>query len=597
MQDFNNWERQADLSWRQGDYQKAADFYDRAISERPHIRLNYWHLALMQFLQGKSAEAQNVWELKMATGRPEEVESWLVELLSAWQTEANRQQAISNLDMAWLLQKKILEIATYLLKIALRVENKIIAYHLIAKLLLETGGSWQEAHRTYQDYKILLERLIDRDVYLAPDITLQMMVSLGFAPYFSDDPEHMHGFRNRFGRFYQERVQKHLSNGRDLYPYDNLSARANRNSQIIRVGYLCSCFYRHSVGWLVRWLLKYHNSERFQIYAYSLNQKNDDLKEGIAANCTFVEVSDLKPWEIAELILQNEIDILIDLDSITYHLSPAILALKPAPIQVTWLGSDASGLPAIDYFIGDRYVLPPSAPDYYAAKIWRLSNVYVAVDGFEVGVPTIRRETLAIPDAAIVYFTSQVGYKRNPDNARLQIKIIKQLENSYLIIKILGEEQSTRSFFEELAFAEGVDKSRLRFLPQVSSEEIHRANLALADVVLDTYPYNGATTTLETLWMGIPLVTRVGEQFAARNSYAMMVNVGVTEGIARTDEEYVEWGVRLGLDLDLRQKISWKLRQSRQTSPLWNAESFTRDMESAYEQMWQHYRSAVSGQQ
>ena len=130
---------------------------------------------------------------------------------------------------------------------------------------------------------------------------------------------------------------------------------------------------------------------------------------------------------------------------------------------------------------------------------------------------------------------------------------------------------------------------RLRFLPDVAFEEIHRANLGIADVVLDTYPYNGATTTLETLWMGIPLVTRVGEQFASRNSYTRMMNVGVTEGIAWTDEEYVEWGVRLGKDEKLRQQIAWKLRQSRQTSPLWNAEQFTRNMEKAYEQMWLKY--------
>jgi predicted O-linked N-acetylglucosamine transferase (SPINDLY family) len=117
----------------------------------------------------------------------------------------------------------------------------------------------------------------------------------------------------------------------------------------------------------------------------------------------------------------------------------------------------------------------------------------------------------------------------------------------------------------------------------------HRANLAIADIVLDTYPYNGATTTLETLWMGVPIVTKVGEQFAARNSYTMMMNVGVTEGLAWSDEEYVEWGVKLGKDEKLRQEIVWKLRKSRQTSPLWNGQKFAREMENAYLQMWQRY--------
>ncbi|HEY9812499.1 MAG TPA: O-linked N-acetylglucosamine transferase, SPINDLY family protein, partial [Candidatus Sericytochromatia bacterium] len=168
-------------------------------------------------------------------------------------------------------------------------------------------------------------------------------------------------------------------------------------------------------------------------------------------------------------------------------------------------------------------------------------------------------------------------------------QIIKAVPNSYFLIKGLADQESLKNFFIEIAELEGVNADRLRFLPLVGSEEVHRANLGIADVVLDTYPYNGATTTMETLWMCIPLVTRVGQQFAARNSYTMMMNAGISEGIAWTDEEYVEWGIRLGKDAVLRQQISWKLRQSRQTAPLWNGKQFTREMEKAYEQMWQIY--------
>ena len=130
---------------------------------------------------------------------------------------------------------------------------------------------------------------------------------------------------------------------------------------------------------------------------------------------------------------------------------------------------------------------------------------------------------------------------------------------------------------------------RLRFLPLTNSEAEHRANLAIADVVLDTFPYNGATTTMEILWMGIPLVTRVGEQFVSRNGYTMMMNAGITEGIAWNASEYVEWGVRFGKEPLLRKEVSWKLRRSRQTSPLWNGRQFAKEMEKAYTQMWEIY--------
>jgi predicted O-linked N-acetylglucosamine transferase (SPINDLY family) len=303
----------------------------------------------------------------------------------------------------------------------------------------------------------------------------------------------------------------------------------------------------------------------------------------------FTEQGDIESWKGGK-INEDEIDILVDLDSLTSYGICAILALKPAPIQVSWLGYDATGFPTVDYFIADNYVLPASAQDYYTEKIWRLPQNYIGIDGFTVGTPTISRESLDIPNDGIIYFSSQTGLKRNPDNIRLQMQIIKQVPNSYFLLKSFrSNHEDLRDFIAPLAEAEGVDFKQLRFLPSADTDMEHRANLAIADIVLDTYPYNGATTTLETLWMGIPIVTRVGEQFAARNSYTMMMNVGVTEGLAWSDEEYVEWGVKLGKDEKLRQGIVWKLRKSRQTSPLWNGQKFAREMENAYQQMWQRY--------
>ena len=292
---------------------------------------------------------------------------------------------------------------------------------------------------------------------------------------------------------------------------------------------------------------------------------------------------------IAKQIEEDEIDILVDLDSITLDISCEVMALKPAPVQVTWLGLDASGIPAIDYFIADPYVLPENAQEYYSEKIWRLPNTYIAVDSFEVLFPTIHRSQFNIPTDAIVYLSSQTGYKRHPDNIRLQMQIIKSVPNSYLLIKGIADQEGIKSFFTEIALSEGISSDRLIFLSMVDTEAEHRANLDIADVILDTYPYNGATTTMEALWMSIPLVTRVGEQFAARNSYTMMMNAGVTEGIAWTDAEYIEWGIKFGTDENLRKQVFWKLKESRKTSPLWNANQFTREMESAYSEMWEIY--------
>ncbi|MCL1470523.1 O-linked N-acetylglucosamine transferase, SPINDLY family protein [Argonema antarcticum] len=487
-----------------------------------------------------------------------------------------------------------IETAKLCYSILQELPEKVFANHLILRgLMVAAGEYWAEASSVFARHESLLQSLFEsQQTNLDPTTVVRLFSSTFFLPYFRDDIKTNRRLQNKVAQICQSNIQKYGSDREPQYRKRKFStSKIGSTPNRLKLGYLSHCFKRHSVGWIARWLLKYHDRDRFQLHGYFINaqQRNDPLQEWYVNQVDKAYKSGLEAAEIVEQIEQDEIDILIDLDSITLDIICEITSLKPAPVQVTWLGWDGSGIPAVDYFIADPYVLPESAQDYYSETIWRLPQIYLAVDGFEVGVPTLRREILNIPSDAVIYFSSQMGFKRHPDTVRLQMKIVKEVPNSYFLIKGTADRESIESFFTEIAESEGVSCDRLRFLPDVAFEEIHRANLGIADVVLDTYPYNGATTTLETLWMGIPLVTRVGEQFASRNSYTMMMNVGVTEGIAWTDEEYVEWGIRLGKDATLRQQIAWKLRQSRQTSPLWNGKQFTRNMEKAYEQMWAKY--------
>lgn len=491
---------------------------------------------------------------------------------------------------------KGIETAKLCYSLSQRLPDKISGIHVVLRGLLGAGGYWEEVLAACQELESLMLSLIEaQPVPLHEALTLRLLNPFFSLPHVKDEPTRIRPILNQVAQLFQTNVQMHAQEQAKRYYQQQLNVQGlAMSARPLKIGYLSHCLRRHSVGWLTRWAFEHHNRERFQIYTYFVNYKliDDPLQEWYVKQSCKAYKAGLDGIEIAEKIYQDEIDILIDLDSVTLDISCEVMALKPAPVQVTWLGWDASGLPAIDYFIADPYVLPESAQEYYTEKIWRLSQTYIAVDGFEVGVPTIHRVQLDIPSDALVYLSAQRGYKRHPDTTRLQMKILKEVPNSYFLIKGLADEESIKSFFTQIAEEEGVDCDRLRFLPDDPSEAVHRANLGIADVVLDTYPYNGATTTLETLWMGIPLVTRVGQQFAARNSYTMMMNAGVIEGIAWTDEEYVEWGVRLGKDSALRQQICWQLRQSRQTAPLWNAKQFTREMEKAYEQMWQRYVAA-----
>ena len=471
--------------------------------------------------------------------------------------------------------------------------NKVYANFLILRSLMSAGGYWDEFCLALEINKSMLLALLEENPdSLGSTATSRLFSAVFFFPYFQDKPDENLQIRRQVAQLAKLNVENYAKEKvAQCRKWRSPLLKSEQPKKRLKIGYISHCLRSHSVGWLARWVFEYRDRDRFEVNAYLLGSEmnRDKLEDWYISKVDKAYKLGLNGQEAAEKISEDEIDILVDLDSITLTTTCETMAIKPAPVQVTWLGWDASNVPTIDYYIADPYVLPESAQEYYTEKIWRLPQTYIAVDGFEVGVPTLRRDSLDIGSDAVIYLSAQRGYKYHPDTARLQMQIIKAVPNSYFLIKGMADQESIKKFFVEVAESEGVDGDRLRFLPLAGSEAEHRANLGIADVVLDTYPYNGATTTMETLWMGVPIVTRVGQQFAARNSYTMMMNAGISEGIAWTDEEYVEWGVRLGKDADLRQQISWKLRQSRQTAPLWNGKQFTREMEKAYEQMWQIY--------
>ncbi len=490
---------------------------------------------------------------------------------------------------------QVLEIAHNIYNNCQNLSTKLLGnYHILYTLI--TSGNWQKIELIVQRHRELLKEIIDRQTNEVEPIVKNVLISLPLPwLYIQDDLAENRWFQNQTSLLFHQ----NFSNQIPVSTHQSNSDRNNSSLVInpkkpLRIGYIAHTFRKHSVGWLARWLVHYHNRERFQTAIYLGGEFEDEITEiWYKQKVDFIRNFKRDYQSTAQQIREDEIDILVDLDSITRSMTCRIMALKPAPVQVTWLGFDASGLPTVDYFIADPYVLPENAQDHYTEKLWRLPNTYLAVDGFEIGIPTLRRDDLGIPHDAVIYLSSHAGCKRHPATIRLQMRIIKEVANSYLLIKGISDEKSVKQLFSQLAEEEGVDLERLRFLPKDPNEYMHRANLQIADIALDTYPYNGATTTLELLWMGIPLVTRVGEQFAARNSYTFLRNVEVEEGIAWTEEEYLDWGIRLGKDKALREEVTWKLKKSKQTAPLWNGKQFALEMEQAYQQMWSNYVNSL----
>jgi predicted O-linked N-acetylglucosamine transferase (SPINDLY family) len=738
---LNVLKQQAKEAFNQKKYLEAALFCEQLVEHDPET-INYiWWLGLARLLAGDEAEAQFTWMMALSNAEPDQIEVWTADLVQLLDTEAKRQEASEDWQLAWairqhlrevapaeihnllhlvrlavrldlsdaqclldwevilLLQSKLpdlderlllntmeaalevwfddlrvkdfaetalrqfrnlpsvltalmakavilrssgaprqTELAVYLAEICLQYDpNNLEALRLLAIFyevtqqysasveaaqrfraacqtldekmvgnaflmgrLLRTGQYWQETADLLAQQEALAQELIAQYTpHLEHSLLISILTSCYSRAYYLDDSPAQHRpLQNQLAALLQSDLRFHA--GKAIEPYQKrFSSPSIKSNRKLRIGYIGHTMRQHSVGWLARWLMQYHDREQFDIYTYHVHIKkqNDPFTQR-----WFVEpVTESRAFgqstcvEIAKQIGEDEIDILVELDSITYDHTCGVLTLRPAPIQVSWLGFDATGIPAVDYFLADPYVLPELAQSYYSEKIWRLPSTYLAVDGFEIGIPTLRRDQLGISPDAVVYLSAQSASKRHPVTARLQVQILREVPNSYLLIKGFSEEASLKQAFRQLAEAEGVDSERLHFLNLDADEPTHRANLGIADVVLDTYPYNGATTTLETLWMGIPIVTRTGQQWAARNSYAMLKNVGIDEGIAWTDEEYVEWGIRLGNDVGLRQQIRMRLLQSRQTSPLWNTKLFAGEMENAYQQMWQKYIEKQTG--
>jgi len=378
-------------------------------------------------------------------------------------------------------------------------------------------------------------------------------------------------------------------------PYSKASVPPPRlpESTKLRVGFVGSCFFEHPAGHQIRAFIRLCDRSRFELFAYnpwSRTAKKDALAQWFTATFNKFRQCETNAGEIAQQIYDDQIDLLIDLDSCTSDITFQLLSLKPAPVQATWVGFDAIGLPSVDYFIVDPYILPEGAQAWYSETLWRLPHCYLSLDGYDVANKTGIRQQLGLTGDTVVFLCAQRVSKIQPEMLKLQFAIVSAVKDAVLVMKYHHSSDCFEDWCRELAAAEGLNPTQLHFLT-ANPPEVHRANLYDVDVVLDTYPYTGGAMSLEALWLEVPIVTKVGQQFVARHTYTFLKNVGVTAGIALSDEEYVNWGIRMGTEPELRRQVSWQLRQAKRTGSLWNPQQHACEMEQALTAMIHRYRT------
>lgn len=351
----------------------------------------------------------------------------------------------------------------------------------------------------------------------------------------------------------------------------------------LRVGYLSPDFREHPVGHLFAGVLEQHDRERFEIHAFSLGIDDGGSlrKRFVAAAEHFVEVRGKTSLEVAQIIRQHEIDVLVDLAGPTMDAQPDVFGFKPAPVQVIYLGyPGTSGADYMDYILADRTVIPEEHQRFYAEKVLYLPGCYLPADPelvFSERTPT--REEMDLPPEGFVFCSFNHDYKINPPVFDVWMRILSRVEGSVLWLMRLNAaaEENLRKEAER----RGIDRARLIFAKRVPAISDHLARYRLAGLFLDTTPYNAHSTSTDVLRAGLPLLTVEGGSFQSRVAMSVLRTVGLPELVVGSLAEYEETAVRLAGDPIELAALKERVRCQVAASALTDAAAFTRGVEAA----------------
>ena len=357
----------------------------------------------------------------------------------------------------------------------------------------------------------------------------------------------------------------------------------------LRVGFVSGDLRNHPVGFFMQGVLASLASDaagRLELHAYYNNSRTDALTERIKACCQgWHPVKALSDQALAEKIRADGIDILFDLSGHTAHNRLSMFAWKPAPVQVAWLGYFATtGVAAIDYLIADPWTLPASEEASFTEKIWRLPETRLCFTPPDVRVEVGPLPALAGSGPTFACFNTLS--KMNDAVVALWARVLAAVPASrlFLMAKQLAETASRHRVVEQFA-ARGIDAGRLILEGAVPRGQ-YLATYQRVDIALDPFPFTGGTTTVEALWMGVPVLTLAGKTFLARQGVGLLMNAGLPQWIAADADDYVAKAVAHAADLDRLAQLRSGLREKVLGSPLFDAPRFARHFEAALRAMW-----------
>lgn len=384
----------------------------------------------------------------------------------------------------------------------------------------------------------------------------------------------------------------------DVHPErDDLGAISKKiPHQKIRVGYFSGDFVNHPVSYLMAGVLEEHNHQKYEVFGFSYRRGSETdvgIQERISQACDhFIDVGDKSDRDIAALAREMEIDIAIDLGGLTFHNRPGVFAYRAAPIQISYIGYlGTMGAPYYDYLIADSTIIPSSEKVSYVEKILYLPSYQANDSSRQISERMFTREELGLPAKGFIYCCFNNNYKITSSIFDSWARILLAVEGSVLFLYADNEEAKKNLTHE--AEMRGISPNRIIFAGRLARDE-YLARYRVADLFLDTSPYNAGTTASDALWAGLPVLTFLGRSFSARMCGSLLNAIGLPELVASSQQDYENLAVSIGKNPAKILELKSKLDENRLTTKLFNTKLFTQNIELAYVKAYERYQSGLT---
>jgi len=362
----------------------------------------------------------------------------------------------------------------------------------------------------------------------------------------------------------------------------------------IRVGYFSADLHNHATAHLMAEFFELHDRTKFEVTAFSFGPpSNHPIRKRLEkAFEHFIDVSAKSDYEIAALARSREIDIAVDLKGFTQDARTGVFAMRPAPVQVNYLGYPGTmGADYIDYLVADPTIIPKEHIPFYSEKIVYLPDSYQANDSSgKISEKLFTRQEMGLPENGFVFCCFNNSFKITPDVFDIWMRLLHKVEGS--VLWLFEANPTASKNLRSEAQTRGISGDRLIFAKRLDRED-HLARQRLADVFLDTFHYNAHTTTSDALWAGLPVLTRLGETFAGRVAASLLNAANMPELITHSHAEYEALALEFATHPEKLAAIREKLAKNRAACPLFNTRLFTGHFEDAYVQMWRKSQAGL----